>query len=33
MPECSEELGASFYRRSRLAPAVVDKNDDESPLL
>ena len=31
LPACSEELGASFYSATRLAPAVVDKNDGESP--
>ena len=30
-PECSEELGAAFYSATRLVPAVVDKNDGESP--
>ena len=31
MPECSEELGASLYRRDGAGSAVVDKNDGESP--
>ena len=31
MPECSEEFGASLYRRDGAGSEVVDKNNGESP--